>query len=462
MASHLPLSTLLCELSALNSAWRYALYRHPQSWMAFAWLGVVVVDRSDRHITIDGHGIDISNTPSYFSSASISLSSTAATLLSSTLRFLPHVAYRSSLSLSSALTTIIPAVCSLSQLRWLRLDDERPEVLLHIVMQVRKELQGLEVVADVSRTEARLIRRALQSIIDRPLVHLALTHTLADAFLYRMATLKPPPVIAGTLESVALTFKRSSLYPVNPDAQLQQLASLPRLRLLQLGFTSPAQYQPSLTGWCALVNLASLTHLVCPLFSSQQLTLLSTLPSLTSLHFTPYVWCSVPSLSPLLSLSSLQSLTLDVSLPSLDSVLLFPSSLSFLSVSLSAETKANNTAWLKRLLSWPGLTGLRWLEIVGTAYACDESATDDLLPPPVLPSPADPTAPTASPPTVSDRLELLCLRGGVSALWSERVRDGLTRRFGVWDERNREGVRWWTEEAGWRRAKGLPPLRVDT
>ena len=122
IASHLPLSTLLCEMSALNSSWRYSLYRHPYSCLAFANLLPVVVDRSDRHITIDGHDIDISNTPSYFSSSSISLSSTAATLLSSTLRFLPHVHYRSTLSLSSALTTIIPAVCSLSQLRWLRLD----------------------------------------------------------------------------------------------------------------------------------------------------------------------------------------------------------------------------------------------------------------------------------------------------------------------------------------------------
>ena len=172
--------------------------------------------------------------------------------------------------------------------------------------------------------DARMIRRALQSVIDRPLIHLALTHTLADAFLYRMATLKPPPVMTSTLESVHMTLKRSSLYPVNPDPQLQQLAALPRLRLLHLSFTSPAQYQPTLTGWCALANLGSLTHLVCPLFSSQQLTLLSTLPVLTSLHFTAYPWCAVPSLAPLLSLSSLQSLTLDASLPSLDSVLLFP------------------------------------------------------------------------------------------------------------------------------------------
>ena len=457
IASHLPLSTLLCEVSALNSSWRYSLYRHPLSHLAFVHLPPVCVHRSEKSITIDGQLIDVSNTPSYFASSSVSLSSTAATLLSSTLRFLPHIHYRSSLSLSSALTTIIPALCTLSQLRWLRLDDERAEVLLHLVMKVRRELQGLEVVSDVSRTDARMIRRALQSVVDRPLVHLALTHTLADAFLYRMTTLKPSPVIANTLESIQLTFKRSSLYPVNADAQLRQLAAIPRLRLLHLAFTSPAQYQPSLTGWCALANLSSLTHLVCPLFSSQQLTLLSTLPSLTSLHFTPYVWCAVPSLSPLLSLSSLQALTLDVSLPSLDSLLLFPSSLSFLSVSLSAETRANNTSWMKRLLSWQGLTGLKWLEVVGTAYACDETAVE------VLTVVGDGrVGDIKGGRMVCDRLQRLCLRGGVSALWSDRVRAGLTRRFGVCDERNREGVRWWTEEAVWRRANGLPPSRVDT
>ena len=454
IASHLPLSTLLCELSALNSSWRYALYRHPLSYLAFVHLPPVCIHRSEKYITIDGQAIDISNTPSYFASSSVSLSSTAATLLSSTLRFLPHLHYCSSLSLSSALTTIVPAVCSLSQLRWLRLDDERSEVLLHVVMKVRRELQGLEVVADVSRSDARLIRRALQSVVDRPLVHLALAHTLADAFLYRMATLKPSPVIANTLESVQLTFKRSSLYPLNADAQLQQLSTIPALRFLHLAFASPAQYQPSLTGWCALGNLSSLTHLVCPLFSTQQLTLLSTLPSLTSLHFTPYVWCAVPSLSPLLSLSSLQSFTLDVSLPSLDSLLLFPPSLCFLSVSLSAETKANNTSWLKRLLGWHGLAGLKWLEIVGTAYACDETAIDALT---TAVSSVD-----SEDSLVCERLERLCLRGGVSVLWSERVKVGLTRRFGVWDERNRDGVRWWTEEAMWRRANGLPPSRVDT
>jgi len=305
-----------------------------------------------------------------------------------------------------------------------------------------------------------MIRRALQSIVDRPLVHLALAHTLADAFLYRMATLKPSPVIANTLESVQLTFKRSSLYPLNADAQLQQLSTLPRLRLLHLAFTLPAQYQPSLTGWCALGNLSSLTHLVCPLFSSQQLTLLSTLPSLTSLHFTHYVWCAVPSLSPLLTLSSLRALTLDVSLPSLDSVLLFPSTLTFLSISLSAETKQNNTAFVKRLLTWHALSGLRYLEVVGTAYSCDEVAMDALT----VAEAVDGSirgSDIKGGSLVCDRLERLCLRGGLSALWSERARDGLTRRFGVWDERNRDGVRWWTEEAVWRRANGLPPSRAD-
>ena len=123
------------------------------------------------------------------------------------------------------------------------------------------------------------------------------------------------------------------------------------------------------------------------------------------------------SLSPLLSLSSLRALTIDVSLPSLDSLLLFPSSLCFLSVSLSAETKANNTAWTKRLLSWNGLTGLRWLEVVGTAYACDETAVEVLTTAPESTRTSDIKGGSL----VCDRLQRLCLRGGVSVLWSERV-----------------------------------------
>ena len=436
LAAHLPLPSLLCSLSPLNSHWRRALYRHPSSFLAFAHLPLLSLHRTPQAVLLNGRPLHLSHTPRYFPPTT-SLSATAAALLSSTLRFCPRLSYHSDSPLSSALTSILPAITRLPYLRHLLLHaTPLAPALTSVLAHWPLSAAGLDVSSD-ERGDARLLRSALSLLLALPLVHLGLQHSLADALLQRLdrsSKASPPPPLASSLESLRLALKRSLLYPQSPDAQLAQLRRLPHLRALSLDFARPALYQPTLAGWAALAALPALTHLEAPLLSAQQVTMVAALPQLRSLHLRPYDWCPPAAMAALGVLGGLEALVVEPPLPTL-APLLTLGRVRYLAVAVAAEARHGNGVEVRQMLGWGGMRTLEALKVRGTAYALEEAACEELRG-----RGRGEGGEGEGGGTVGGRLKRLCLDGGLALLWSEGMRAALTRRFGVWDERNAEGV----------------------
>ena len=444
-ASYLPLPLLLTRLSLLSSSWRASLYRLPSSPAAFAHLRLSV-HRSPRAVTIEGRPIDASHQPSYFTSASSSLSSTLSTLLSTTLRYVPSVQYVSLCPLSAALTTVVPALTSMPRLSSLTLHVIPLAAPLTHVLQHAHALTSLDLLNDERPTDVRLLRSAMAALLHRPLIHLRLVHSLADAFLHSLRhPSSPPPLLLSHLQSLRVTLKRSAVYPHTPDVQMGVIGRLRLVRHLSVDFTKAAGYQPTLEGWCALSGTA-LAHLEVQPLTAVQLGVVAGL-GVRSLRLREYAWGTV-GLASVGAMAGLQALELDFAVPSLAPIMGL-GGLRMLGLTLAPETRAANAAEVRRLLAWRGLQALVALKVRGTPYACDEQPWEAV-------AVGEREEEEDGPQPVSSRLQRLCLDGGMAALWSEGTRKALTARFGVWDERNVDAVHRGTPLHTWRTEHGLP------
>ena len=190
-----------------------------------------------------------------------------------------------------------------------------------------------------------------------------------------------------------------------------------------------------------------------PLFTAEQMGVVGGLRRLRSLELRGYAWAPPSAVAGIGGLGRVEGLGAWGFLEALEVGFALPTwggllglrGLRYLGVQLAAESKHGNGVEVRRLLGWEGLGRLEALKVRGTAHACEEAAWEGVTG----------QGGVEGEVTVGGRLKRLCLDGGLALLWSEGMKAALTRRFGVWDERNVEGVQWGTPLSEFKAEYGL-------